>query len=68
MMKAKEFQKFELALLRKEKIDIRRNFRIVEALHKEALALCVFPPKNPLDGFDVDLRIAKVINCVPKTA
>lgn len=68
MMKAKEFQKFEFALLREEKIDIRRNFRIVEALHKEALVLCATRLKNPLDGLDVDLRIAKVINCVPKTA
>jgi hypothetical protein len=66
-MKTKEFQKFELTLLKDEKIDIRRNFRIVEALHKEALVLCVLPPKNPLDGLDVDLRIARVINCVPKT-
>ena len=67
-MKTKEFHQFELALLKKEKTDIQRNLRIVEALHKEALALYVFPLKNPLDGLDIDLRIAKVINCVPKTA
>ncbi len=67
-MKTKEFQTFELALLKEEKIDIRRNFRIIEALHKEALTLCTTQLKNPLDGLDVDLRIAKVINCVPKTA
>jgi hypothetical protein len=64
MMKLKEFQKFELALLREEKIDIQKNFRIVEALHKEALALRVLPPKDPLDGLEVDLRIARIINCV----
>jgi len=68
MMKAKEFQKFELTLLRREKRDVKRNFKIVEALYKEAVALGVFPLKNPLDGLDVDLRIAKVINRVSKAS
>jgi hypothetical protein len=68
MMKAKEFQEFELALMRREKVDVKRNFKIVEALYKEAVALGVIPFKNPLDGLDVDLRIAKVINRVSKTS
>jgi len=68
MMKAKEFQKFELTLLRREKRDVKRNFKIVEALYKEAVALGVIPFKNPLDGLDVDIRIAKVINRVSKAS
>jgi hypothetical protein len=67
-MKTKEFQEFELALLRREKTDIGRNFRIVEALYNEAVALGVVPLKNPLDGLDVDLRMAAVINSVSKTS
>jgi len=67
-MKAKEFQKFELTLLRREKRDVKRNFKIVEALYKEAVALGVIPLKNPLDGLDVDIRIAKVINRVSKAS
>ena len=66
MIKAKEFREFELTLLRKEKIDINRNIKIVEALYKEAVALGVMPLKDPLDGLDVDLRIAKVVNSVSK--
>ena len=68
MMKAKEFQKFELTLLRRDKRDVKRNFKIVEALYKEAVALGVIPFKNPLDGLDVDIRIAKVINRVSKAS
>jgi hypothetical protein len=68
MMKAKEFQEFELILLRREKVDVKRNFKIVEALYREAVALGVIPLKDPLDGLDVDLRIAKVINSVSKTS
>ncbi len=68
MIKTKEFREFELTLLRKEKIDIKRNFKIVEALYKEAVALGVIPLRDPLDGLDVDLRIAKVVNSVSKAA
>ncbi len=67
MMKAKEFQKFELTFLRKEKIDLRRNFRMVEALHKETLALCPSRLEPSLDGLEADLRIARIINGVSKT-
>ena len=62
--KRSEFQKFELDFLRKEKVDIVRNFHIVEALYKEAVTLGVIPLKNPLDGIEVDLKIAKVVNRV----
>lgn len=59
-----ELQKFETDFLKKEKTDIGRNMRIAEALYKEAVTLGVIPLKNPLDGIEVDLKIAKVINCV----
>ena len=68
MIKAKEFREFELTLLRREKPDIKRNFRILEALYEEAVALGVIPFKDPLDGLDVDLRIAKVVNSVSKAS
>src|SRR5512139_542389 len=44
--------KFELNLLRKEKVDYGRNFRIVDALYNEAVALDTFPLRNPLDGIE----------------
>jgi len=66
MIKTGEFQRFEMETTRKERPDIRRNFRIVEALYEEAVALGVFPLKNPLEGLTVDIRIARVINRVPK--
>lgn len=68
MIKAKEFREFELTLLKKEKIDIKRNMKIVEALYKEAVALGVIPLRDPLDGLHVDLRIAKVVNSVSKAS
>ena len=57
-------QKFELDFLRKERPDIVRNLHIAEALYREAVALGAIPLKNPLDGIEVDLRIARVVNSV----
>jgi transcriptional regulator with XRE-family HTH domain len=62
--KKSDLLRLELNLLRKEKADYGRNFRIVDALYDEAVALGAFPLKNPLDGIEVDLKIAKVVNSV----
>jgi hypothetical protein len=62
--KRRDLLKFKLDFLRKEKVDLVRNFRIVEALYKEAVTLGIIPSKNPLDGIEVNLRIAKVVNSV----
>jgi hypothetical protein len=59
-----EFRKFEIEFVRKERVDIEKNFRLVEALYREAVTLGVLPPKNPLDGIEVDLKIAKAVNSV----
>jgi transcriptional regulator with XRE-family HTH domain len=64
LRKRSELLKFERDFLREEKVDIVRNFHIVEALYKEAVTLGIIPLKNPLDGIEVDLKIAKVINSV----
>ena len=64
----KRLQEFERKLLKKEKVDIMQNFRIVEALYKEAVALGIFPLKNPLEGLEIDIKIAKVVNSVSKTS
>jgi len=67
-MKTREFEKWNTEFRKRERTDIRKNFLIVEGLYREGVALGVIPLKNPLDGLEVDLRIARVINCVPKTA
>jgi len=64
MIRNIDFQKFEIEFSKKEKVNMIRNFQIVDALYHEAVALGVLPLKNPLDGIEVDLRIAKVVNSV----
>jgi hypothetical protein len=62
----REFQRFEIEFSRNEKLDIKKKFKMVEALYKEAVALGVFPLKDSLEGLEVDIRIAKGINSVSK--
>jgi hypothetical protein len=62
--KNNDFQKFEIEFVKREKVNIIRNFQIVDALYNEAVALGVSLLKNPLDGIEVDLRIARVVNSV----
>jgi hypothetical protein len=62
--KNSDFQKFEIEFVKREKVNIIKNFQIMDALYKEAVALGVIPLKNPLDGIEVDLKIARVVNSV----
>jgi hypothetical protein len=59
-----EFRTFEIELAKKERLDIKKNFCLMEALYHEAVTLGVLPPQNPLDGIEVDLKIAQVVNSV----
>ncbi len=63
----KEFHKFEKELISKEKVDIKRNFRIIDALYHEAVKLGIIPIRNPLDGLETDIKIAHIINSVSRT-
>ena len=66
MIMNNEFRRFEIEIMRNEKLDVKKKFKILEALYKEAVALGVFPLKDSLEGLEVDIRIAKVINSVSK--
>lgn len=60
----KKVQKFERELIKKEKVNVIRNFRIADALYREAIKLRIIPLKNPLDGLDTDIKIARFVNSV----
>jgi hypothetical protein len=55
-------------MIRKEPIDFQKNFQIITALFEEAKLLGVFPLKNPLEGIEIDIKYAKVINSVSDTS
>jgi hypothetical protein len=57
---------FERGFIKRNKADIRVNLGLVEAMLAEATALGIFPLKDPLAGIDVDIKIAKAVNSVPR--
>jgi hypothetical protein len=61
---AQKLQAFEAARTRAEKVDVEQNLRILDALYEEAIMLGALPPKDPLEGIEVKIRIAKAVNRV----
>ena len=61
---AEVFDRFEKKLLKKSKDDYKRNFKIVESLYRHARKLRKFPSRNKLEGIEIDIKIAKILNSV----
>jgi hypothetical protein len=47
-----------------EKLSFSKALALFEAMWKEGVALGVLPPKDPLEGIEVDIRIARILNCL----
>ena len=71
MVKNKEYlEAFENQLAADEKVDFSRNLEIYEAMWQHAVELGLFPLKDPYDGMEDDIRLAKILNrelSVPET-
>lgn len=58
---------FEDNELRKEQPDYGSALRLFEAMWQEAMLLGVLPLKDPLEGIEVDIKIARILNDVRAT-
>ncbi len=64
---SEKLQAFEAARISAKKVDVEQNLRILDALYEEALMLGALPPKDPLEGIEVKIRIAKAVNLVQRS-
>jgi hypothetical protein len=63
MLKRRDLvEAFEKDQMRKVSPDHQRNLRVAEALYEHARRLGALPLKDPLDGIEVDLRLARILN------
>jgi hypothetical protein len=62
-----KLQAFEAERIRSEKVDVEQNLRILDALYEEALMLGALPLKDPLEGIEVKIRVAKAVNNVQRS-
>ncbi len=53
---------FEDQMIRNGAIDVARNFRLFEAMVMEARAVAALPLADPLEGIEVDVRLAKALH------
>jgi len=60
----KLLEQFERDLKKREKPDYHQNMEIFEGMYKEAVYLKAIPMIDPLEGIQVDIKIARVINSV----
>ena len=60
-------EKLSQELLRKKAADFESNLAIYESLYEEACFLGVLPLKNPLEGLEIKISLAKALN-VQRTA
>ena len=58
----KALKKFEDGLLSKEQLSYDRAMSIFEALWNEAVSLGVLPLKDPMEGIEVKIKLAAVLN------
>jgi hypothetical protein len=56
--------RFETEFVRSEPADFVRNLAIVEALAREAETLGVFRRRDPLEGIETIIRVARAVNRV----
>ena len=57
-------EEFENALVRTQPVSHEENIRIFEALLAHARFLGVLPCKDPLEGLEVDIEVARVLNAL----
>lgn len=60
---AQALQEWEDAYAAAKPVDYLQNLAIVESLLQLAIEAGTFPPADPMEGIDVKIRMAKILNC-----
>jgi hypothetical protein len=59
---------FEREEIAAEKLSHAEALRLFEAMWRQGMALGVLPLQDPLEGIEVDIEIARILNHVPRAA
>ena len=63
---AKTLEKFEKKYIKKNNLTFKEKLKIYESLWAEALLMKVLPLKDPLEGIEIDIKIARILNSLHK--
>jgi hypothetical protein len=66
----KKFKKFQDNFIKdKGKLSFDQSIKLFTSMWNEGVKLGVLPPKDPLEGIEVDIKIAKELNsCLKKSS
>ncbi|HIC92558.1 MAG TPA: hypothetical protein EYP21_11010 [Syntrophaceae bacterium] len=64
----KELERFERGELKKERFTYKKALKIFEAMWQEGITLGVLPPKDLMEGIEVDIRVASILNSCSKSS
>jgi len=64
----KKWQEWEARWQKQTPVDIDKNFEIVEEMIQHARLFGKWPPKDPLEGIETDIKIARIINTYVKSS
>lgn len=64
---AEYLMQFEEGIAPRLVLTLDRAFELVEAMWEEGVSLGVLPPSDPLEGIEVDLRVARALNSCTKS-
>ena len=56
------WENWEKKFKAKEPIDIARNLRLLDSMFESARFFHSLPPSNPLEGLEIKIHLARVIN------
>ncbi len=69
MIKDAEYvRRFEADLISEQKISYEDAMKIFEAMWEEAVSLGILPAKEPLEGIESDIKIARILNSCLKNS
>ncbi len=49
-------------------LDYKHALNIFSELWKEAVSLGVMPPRDPMEGIETDIRVARILNSCSKSS
>lgn len=55
-------ENMEREFISKQRLSYKQSLQIFESMWNEGVKLGVLPPKEPSEGIEVDIKIAKVLN------
>lgn len=61
------FRKFENFFIANQKLSYEKALKMFESMWEECISLGVLPAKNPLEGLETDIKVARILNSCLKS-